>query len=48
MTSRQHFRALMAERRSVPRHSPEYSYLTRAARKLLWLDRGVPVNDWPE
>lgn len=40
------FRALMAERRLWPRGSADHEYRTRAARKLIWLMRGVPTNQW--
>jgi len=49
MTSAQiEFRKVMAARRSVPRDSVEYTYLSRAARKLVWIERGIPVNEWRE
>jgi hypothetical protein len=40
------FRAFMAQRRAYPRHTAEHEYMTRAARKALWLLRGVPVTQW--
>lgn len=46
MTARDHFRATMAERRAFPRGTLDHEYRTRAARKLLWIARGVPVNEW--
>ena len=48
MTTRQYFRATMQDRRSHPRHSIEWQYLTRAARKLAWIMRGVPAKDLTE
>jgi len=48
MTTRQVFRQLMAERRAWPRGSADHDYRSRAARKLLNLIRGVPVNQWSE
>ena len=48
MTTREHFRALMAERRNWPRGSADHEYRSRAARKLLNLIRGVPVDQWRE
>lgn len=49
MTSAQiEFRKVMAARRSVPHGSVEYSYLSRAARKMVWIGRGIPVNEWRE
>lgn len=46
MTTSDYYRAVMADRRTHPRNSPEWAYLTRAARKLIWLARGVPVTQW--
>lgn len=46
MTTRQHFRSLMAERRMFPRGSADHAYRTRAGRKLVWLMRGVPTDRW--
>lgn len=48
MTTRAAFRAIMAERRAWPRGSADHEYRTRAARKLAWLLRGVPVDQWSE
>lgn len=48
MTMRQHFRQLMHERRDWPRGSAEWEWRTRAARKYLWIHRGVPANQWTE
>ena len=48
MTTREHFRALMADRRAWPRGSADWEYRSRAARKLLNLIRGVPVDQWRE
>jgi len=48
MTAREHFREMMRERRDWPRGSLDWNYRTRAARKYLWLHRGVPVQEWPE
>lgn len=51
MTTAQHFRDVMAQRRtyrSNPAFAAEWQYLTRAARKLAWLVRGVPVSEWTE
>lgn len=48
MTTRQTFLALMAERRHWPRGSADHDYRTRAARKLIWIMRGVPVSEWTE
>lgn len=48
MTTRRAFRDLMAERRQFARGTYEHEYLTRTGRKLIWIMRGVPVNNWPE
>ena len=51
MTTRDHFRAVMAQRRPYrndPRYHIEWQYLTRACRKIYWLVRGVPVSEWRE
>jgi hypothetical protein len=42
------FRAMMAERRAYARGTPDHTYRTRAARKMLWTMRGVPVDRWGE
>lgn len=48
MTTRDFFLALMAERRRWPRGTADHEYRTRAARKLVWLMRGVPTEEWAE
>lgn len=48
MTTRTIFRALMAERRSYLRGTPDHEYRTRAARKIVWIMRGVPATEWRE
>ena len=48
MTTRATFRALMAERREWPRGTDDLEYRTRAARKLVWILRGVPSSEWPQ
>lgn len=51
MTTVQHFRAVMAQRRQYrrnPAYRIEWEYLTAAARKLLWIVQGVPVVEWSE
>ena len=40
------FRKVMAERRTKAKNTAEHRYRTIAARKLLWLLRGVPTNTW--
>lgn len=44
--TRAYFRSFMAERRQHPRASIEWQYLTRAARKMVWIIRGVPTEQW--
>ena len=46
MTPHEHFRALMRERREYKPGTPEHSWRTRAARKFVWLMRGVPTEQW--
>lgn len=46
MNARENFLSLMAERRAFPRGTPEHEYRSRAARKLVWLMRGVPSSEW--
>ena len=48
MTTRALFHEIMAERRRWPKGSADWDYRTRAARKLVWMIRGIPVIDWPE
>ncbi len=45
MTTRQVFRAIMAQRREAESRATR-EYLTRAARKMVWIMRGVPVDQW--
>ena len=46
MTTPATFLALMAERRQWPKGSADYAYRTKAARKLVWIIKGRPVNEW--
>ena len=48
MTTKQHFLALMSERRAFDRSSAEHLSLTRAGRKFVWLMRGIPSSQWSE
>lgn len=48
MKTRDRFRALLKERRQYPPHSDEWTWRTRAARKLAWIMMRVPVNQWSE
>lgn len=45
--ARAEFHRMMRERRAFAPGSTDHNYRTRAARKLVWLMRGVPVKDWP-
>jgi hypothetical protein len=40
------FHHLMRERRLFAAGSPDHAYRTRAARKIVWLMRGVPASEW--
>lgn len=42
------FRKMMAERRSFDRGSMEHEWRTNAARKYVWMMRGVPACEWVE
>jgi len=44
--ARAEFHRLMAERKAFAAGSPDYEYRTRAARKLVWMMRGVPTTEW--
>lgn len=46
MNARDLFKATMSERRRCARGSADRDYLTRAARKYVWLMRGVPATEW--
>lgn len=46
MECKAEFRRLIAERKAFPVGSPDHEYRTRAARKLVWVMRGVPVAEW--
>lgn len=45
MTRRQ-LRHTLAQRRQHPRGSYEWQYLTRAARKIVLILRGLPTTEW--
>lgn len=45
--SRNLFLATMAERRKHKLGSLMHAAMTRAARKYVWMMRGVPTCDWP-
>ena len=42
------FHRLMRERRMFAAGSPDHEYRTHAARKLVWMMRGVPVGEWAQ
>lgn len=46
--ARSEFHRMMAERKAYAPGSPDHEYRTRAARKLVWLMRGVPVTEWTQ
>lgn len=46
MTTAQHFKAIMAQRRAHARGTIEHAYLTEAARTLALIVRGVPASEW--
>lgn len=46
--ARSEFMRMMAERRAYAPGSPDHNWRSRAARKLVWLMRGVPVLEWVE
>jgi hypothetical protein len=48
MTARELLRKMLAERRAYPAASMEYQWRTNAARKYVWMLRGVPTNKWKE
>ncbi len=46
MTAREWFKFAMNARRMHPRGSMEHGYMTRTARKLAWIVRGIPSKEW--
>lgn len=46
MTIKDHFRAMLRERKHHPKGSHEYEWRTNAARKYAWMLRGVPASQW--
>lgn len=48
MTTREWFRLMLRERRAFPRDSLDWEWRTAAARKYLYLMRGIPVMEWTE
>lgn len=46
MTARTEFHAIMAERRQWKPGSPDWEYRSRAARKLVWLIKGIATDQW--
>lgn len=47
MSARNLFRATMAQRRKSKRDPYMFDAMTRAARKYVWMMRGVPTTEWP-
>ena len=43
---RTEFHRMMAERKAYAPGSPDYEWRTSAARKLVWMMRGVPTMEW--
>lgn len=48
MTAKDFFLQMMRERRHYAPGSAEWTWRTRAARKYVWMLRGVPVREWVE
>ncbi len=46
MTTRATFLALMSERCHWPKGSADHAYRTKAARQMVWIIKGRPVNEW--
>lgn len=48
MIARDWFRRMLRERRDFPRDSLDWEWRTAAARKYVWMMRGIPVVEWTE
>lgn len=48
VTTRELFHDIMRQRRQWPVGSSDWAYRTRAARKLVWMMRGIPTAEWSE
>ena len=48
MTRKERFLEQMQERRKHGKDTLEYEWRTKAARKLYWMLRGVPVSEWTD
>lgn len=48
MTALDWFRLMMRERQAYPRDSMDHEWRTAAARKYLWIARGIPTTEWTE
>lgn len=48
MTARENLRQMLAQRRQFPRHSAEWNWRTRAARKYVWIILGLPTTEWSD
>jgi hypothetical protein len=46
MTALDHFRQLLRQRREYPKGSLDWQWRTDAARKYLWVHRGIPTTEW--
>jgi len=46
MSLRKCFRETMAERRQCEKGGTEWQWRTRAARKYVWMLRGIPPMEW--
>lgn len=46
MTTHEYLREILRQRRAYPKGSPDWNYRTRAARKYVWIMRGVPPCEW--
>ena len=48
MTTRDYFRAIMAERRGFPPGSLDHEYRSRAARQYVWIMRNLSPSEYPQ
>jgi hypothetical protein len=45
-TARTEFHRIMADRRQWPPGSADWEYRSRAARRLVWIIKGIPAEQW--
>ncbi len=45
---RELFRLMLRDRRAFPKGSLDWEWRTAAARKYMWMMRGIPVMEWTE